>query len=94
MFARWRSTVLMLSAARGDLAGDLLEQEQHAGHALPDLVVQLGRDPFPLCLLRRERAPPALASLRLQPLEHLVERAHQVGHLAAPVGVSRRPGRS
>ena len=48
---------------------------------LADLVVQLDRDPLPLCLLRRERLPSALSPLRLQPLEHLVERTHEVVHL-------------
>ena len=79
---------------RGDFAGDPLEQEQHAGHALADLVVQLGRDPLPLGLLCRERTPAALAPLQLQALEHLVERQHQVETSGEPAGVSRRPGRS
>ena len=58
-----------------------------AGQHLADLVVEAARDPQPLRLLRRERPPAALAPLDLEPLEHLVERAHELRDLgAAPLG--------
>src|SRR6266511_1756922 len=53
------------------------QQHQHPGHGLPDLVVQLAGDPLAFGLLRRHRPTAALAPLRLQPLQHLVERRHQ-----------------
>src|SRR5918999_958036 len=65
----------------GHLAGDALKEEQDTRQALSNLVVKLGGNSLPLCLLRGERAAPALASLRLQPPEHVVERAHQISDL-------------
>jgi transposase len=60
-----------------------LELEQDRGQALAYLVVQLLGDAAPLSLLCRQRACGAGAPLRLQPVEHLVERRDQLGHLTA-----------
>ena len=63
-----------VAACSASRLGERVELEQHAGQHLADLVVQAARDPQPLGLLRRERAPAALAPLALEPVEHLVER--------------------
>ena len=45
--------------------------------------MEVARDPQPLGLLGRERAAAALAPLRLEPVEHLVEGADDRDHLDA-----------
>ena len=65
-----------------------LELEHHAGQHLADLVVQLARHAPALLLLGRERHAAALAALRLEALEHVVEGDRQRAHLRVRV---RRP---
>ena len=60
-----------------------VELEQHAGQHLPDLVVEVARDPHSLRLLGRQRAAAALATLGFQAIEHLIERGDHLGHLGA-----------
>ena len=63
--------------------GERVELEQDAGQHLADLVVQAAGDAQPFGLLGRERSVAALAALRLEPVEHLVERLHHLDHLQA-----------
>ena len=65
----------------GRRALERLELEHDAGQRLADLVVQLARHPPALLLLGVERAPRAVAPLALEPVEHVVERHAQLGHL-------------
>ena len=58
-----------------------LELEQHAREHLADLVVQAARDSRALGLLRPQGARTALAPLRLQPVEHLVEDVNELTDL-------------
>ena len=73
-----RSSARSSSGAR---RSSVLELEHDAGQRLPDLVVQLARHPAPLLLLGVERAAAAVAALALEPVEHVVERVAQLGHL-------------
>jgi hypothetical protein len=54
--------------------------------------VQLARDPPSLGLLHRQRAVSAVAALGLQPVEHVVERPRQRGHVRHAVDVGARSG--
>jgi hypothetical protein len=71
-----------------------VELQDDPGQRLSELVVQLAREPAPLALLRGQRARRALPALKLEPVEHLVERVEQVADLAGrAVDVDPPPGR-
>ena len=61
----------------GDPRGQPFDLQHGAGQRLADLVVQLAGDPAALALQHAQRLTRALASLGLQPIEHLVERLRQ-----------------
>src|SRR5206468_7051454 len=61
----------------------VLGSQRHRGEGLTEFVVQLARDPESLRLLRGKYASRALAPLRLEPFEHLVERLCEGEYLAA-----------
>src|SRR5581483_1239234 len=61
------------------------ELEQDARQHLSDLVVEAARDPRALGLLRAQHAPRALAALRLEPAEHVVEDGDELPHLGPPL---------
>ena len=89
----WRIASLASSTRRPTAVGirlrERVELEQDAGQHLADLVVEAAGDPQPLGFLRRERAAAALATLGLEPVEHLVEGADDFHDLdSAPLGQS------
>jgi hypothetical protein len=77
MAARHASSSACRTASRAAGSLRLLELEHDAGENLADLVVQLARDALALVLLRRQRAPPALAPLVLEPRQYVVERGRE-----------------
>ena len=64
----------------GDARGEPFDLQDDAGQGLADFVVQLARDPPALGLLNHQRLSRALATLGLQPVEHVVERLRQRDH--------------
>src|SRR4051794_7375373 len=64
---------------------DALEQEEHAGHRLADLVVEAARDPLPLFFLGVQCSCAGLTSLRLEAFHHPVEGLLERADLAAAV---------
>jgi hypothetical protein len=68
-------------------AGERVELEQHSGQNLSDLVVQAPGDARPVPTPGAECLLAAHPALGLEPLQHLVEDAHELGDLgAAPLG--------
>ena len=64
---------------------DTRQSEQHRGELLPDLVVQLLRDPQALGFLAGEDPPGGIPALGLEAGEHLVERRGQLARLGCRV---------
>ena len=85
--------VELLAKLVGDPRGEALDLEHDARERLADLVVQLARHPLPLALLDHEGPSGALALLRFQPVEHLVEGVGECRDLGAALDVDALAGR-
>ena len=80
--ARRLAKLLEIAAQlRGRPARERLAAQHQAGEDLPDLVMQLARDPPALALLGGERPARTLTALALETVEHPVERLRQRGNL-------------
>ena len=76
-----------------DPRGQPFDLQHGAGERLADLVVQLAGDPAALALQHAQRLTRAVATLGLQPIEHLVERLRQRRDVRLPVDRHPLPGR-
>jgi hypothetical protein len=85
--------VELLAQLVGDLGRQPFDLEDQPRQRLPDLVVELPRDPAAFGFLKHQRAARAVASLGLEPLEHLVERASERGHVGISVDLRAGAGR-
>ena len=77
----------------GDAGGEPFDLQDHAGEGLADFVVQLARDPPALGLLNQQRLSRTLATLGLQPVEHVVERLRQRDHDGTAADLGAPPWR-
>src|SRR5688500_6471083 len=68
----------LLAEIVGRSVDNSLETEESDGQALAYLVVEFPRDPLTFPFLSGQRQSAARAVLRLQPVEHLVERSDEV----------------
>jgi hypothetical protein len=61
------------SLGRGSVLSELLQEQEHAGHRLPNLVMEPARDPLPFVLSSLQRPGAGLATFGFEALDHPIE---------------------
>jgi hypothetical protein len=89
---RFAQLFQLLPEVVGDRCRQALDLKHDSGEGLADLVVQLARNPASLGLLHHEGAIHAVASFRLESVEHVIERAGQRGNVRIAADTRARLG--
>jgi hypothetical protein len=75
------------SLGRGSVLSQLLQEQKHAGHRLPNLVVEPARDALPFVLSSLQRTGAGLATFGFEALDHPIEGSLERTDFAGARGV-------